>query len=169
MTKRNSLLRKMWIVVCAAALLGAAGHALADHKNVSALLCKEEGDATPDIAYTYSGGAQNIGASTLSLICPTVRDDVTSTMDVNDWDIAYDRHGASGIWQVVLWSLNQSATSGFTSVITLPASPSSGWNTADGAPITSAYANAPMAVTSQLPPDAELLWYEIDETGVTDN
>lgn len=146
---------------CAVLFLASVGTA-ADGKVFNGLNCVELNDTTPEVAYQSNGAARNTSSSNQWLFCPVVRDIMSSSMDIKDWDVTVDRNGNTGdAWDVEIWSLTPDGGSGFKKVITVPTT--DGAQTLDGAGVTSAHTRGQIYVRSVVPDGAEIRSYYVEE------
>lgn len=155
---------KRWslAVILGASALTSAGGAGATHRPHPGLVCVEQGDSTPEITYEFFGAVRN-GGSQQWILCPIVRFNPSSSMDVDDWEITVDRRGSATAWTVTLWSTNTLGASGFSSVVNVPASPSSGAFPVNGGFISNAFPNGMLFVETLMPAGAEIRRLTVDE------
>ena len=154
------------LITVAVVVLGvtAASDSRADTKVFPGILCVRNGRSTPpaiELNYT-TVGVSNFTASNKTIICPVVRDNEASTMDVTDWDITVNRMGNMSAWTVRLASSSADGSTSFASTITVPAV--DGVQELDGTAITSAFEGGIMFLTSTMPPSVRLARYQITES-----
>lgn len=154
------------LVSVAVVVLGvtAASDSRADTKVFHGSFCVRNGHSSPpavELNYT-TVGVSNITASNKTIICPVVRDNEASTMDVTDWDITVNRVGNMSAWTVRLASASADGGTTHSSTITVPAI--DGVQELDGGAITSAFTGGVMYLTSTMPPSVRLARYQITES-----
>ncbi len=104
-------------------VLALNANANANVKVYPASLCVEESDILPEIEYKWVASgvyAENTAGGGNWWVCPVVRDDENGA--VEDWDVVVNRNGNTGAsWDITLFNLNKSGTSGFSDTISVPA------------------------------------------------
>lgn len=132
-----------------------------DGKVYNGALCVEVSDSDPELVYDGNGGAYNNSTWGNWVICPVVRDHIASNMDINDWDVTVNRRGSASVWDIRLYSMNVTGTSGWSNSITVPGG--NGYKNLDGNPIRSSYAHGMVFIKTYLPASAMIRRYEITE------
>jgi len=151
------------MALAAMAVLIPGADALAnDPKTYSGINCVEELDTTPEIQYLTNGGARNAAAGTNVFICPVIRDNVLSSMDIATWSIVVNRNSSTTDWIVTLFSRTLGGTGGTVNTIVVPAG--SGDQLLTGGSILTASPNGQVYVYTVIPSGAELISYFVEET-----
>lgn len=156
----NSL-KFMVAAVLGLSIAAARDSQAAANRVYQAVHCVQRGDITPEIEYSWVG-AFNKATSTKLWICPVIRDNVASSMDILDWDVTVHRRASALAWDIELWSTDNTGNSGFSSTITVPTP--DGYQDLDGGTITSAFTEGKLYIQSNVPPAAQISRYHVQES-----
>jgi len=138
-------------ISCVLGVAASAAQVSADRKVFAGTNCMKEGTSVPK----YAG--PRAAAYTAMMICPVVRDNTYSSMDVTDWDVSVEGAGGSGTWHIALYSRNHAGTKGY--IYTVRTSDHTGVQHIDGAPIPYAFSDGLMYILSWMPSPGPILYY----------
>jgi len=147
--------------------LGAAAHA--DRKVFPATFCMRYAES--QLHYDIRGGATNPYHSSRWVICPILRDNTYGTAlpvslggIITDWDVTVNRNGNNALWEIELWSMPATGTSGVRSTLTVPGTQvSTGDDDWDGDATTWAYADGFHWIRTKMPSEATIIRYAVSE------
>lgn len=135
----------------------------ADRKVYPGTFCQDINNTMngSNVYYGETHYMQNNATGNNTVGCPVVRDN--HDKGVADWDVTVDRQGASGTWELTLFSTDTDGNSFHSDTISVPASPSSGTVSLDGDAVTSFQDFGMVYITSVMPPGARIHRFYVQE------